>query len=412
MTLLGMARRHAFARPFLTVLNVSAVALGALLIAVVLGLNRGARDALTREAGMFDLVVGAKGSPLQLVLSSLYHLDAPTGNIRRETAERLAADPRVAFALPLCLGDNYRSFRIVGTSTNLFHLTAPKQTEPLLLFSRGRAFAKPFEVVLGAALPAATELGLGASFSGSHGVVSLPGSASHDEFPYTVVGILAPTGTAFDRAIYTPMESVWEVHAHEERAHDAIKGIEGRKPSDEVTSLLLRLKLRAARFALAEDIRARTEAMPAVPLNELNRFFLKVLEPMRLSLLAVAWMVVLAAMLSVTATLLQSAERRRRDLAILRCLGARPRHVLTLMLLEGLVITGLGVLAGALAGHGLLHAAAEWGRTHSGMVLDAWSWDREEILALSAVLATGLVAGLIPGLLGYRRTPARDLFTG
>ena len=86
--------------------------------------------------------------------------------------------------------------------------------------------------------------------------------------------------------------------------------------------------------------------------------------------------------------------------------------MLTLMLLEGLVITGLGVLAGALAGHGLLHAAAEWGRTHSGMVLDAWSWDREEILALSAVLATGLVAGLIPGVLGYRRTPARDLFTG
>jgi putative ABC transport system permease protein len=409
MTLAGMARRQLFARPLLSALNVAAVALGALLITVILGAGRSVERALTGEATLFHLAVGAKGSPLQLVLSSLYHLDVPTGNIPRETAERLMADPRVAVALPLCLGDNYRGFRIVGTHAGLFQLTRPDESTPLLRLAEGRPFAAPFEVVLGAGVARATGLRIGDTFSGTHGVVALRGAAEHGDFPYTVVGVLAPGAGAFDRALHTPMESVWQVHAKEQQAHDAAKGLASRDPSQEVTAVLLRLKLRAARFAFAEDIRTRTPAMPAVPLEELHRLFQRVLKPARFALLAVAGMVAFAALLSVTATLLQSAERRRRDLAILRCLGARPRQILALLLLEGLWLTGLGVAIGGLGGRLLLQAASWLSQRRSGIALDAWGGDAMEAFALLTLLLAGLLAGLLPGLLGYRRPPSRDL---
>jgi putative ABC transport system permease protein len=412
MTLMRMAWRYVAARPWLTLLNAGAVALGVMLIVVVLGLNRASREALGREAGLFDLVVGAKGSPLQLVLSAMYHLDIPTGNIQRSTADRLAADKRVAMALPLGLGDNFRGFRIVGTTTNLFSLTrGVKDRTPLLSVAEGNRFAKPFEAVLGAAVARQAGLAVGSTFSGTHGVVSLPGSETHDEFPYTVTGILESTGTAFDRAIYTPLESIWAVHRHEEAAHRP-EGDTGSRAEDEVTAVLVQLKLKALRFSFAEEVREKTEAMAAIPIQELNRFFLRVLEPIRLSLLAVAWMVVVAATLSVLATLLQSAERRRRDQAILRCLGARPRHLLVLVLLEALWVTGLGVVAGGLAGHGLLHLAASLSQNRAGLPLDAWRLGGDELLAVGAVMVAGLLAGLIPGIAGYRRRPAQDLQTG
>jgi putative ABC transport system permease protein len=179
-----------------------------------------------------------------------------------------------------------------------------------------------------------------------------------------------------------------------------------------VTAVLVQLKLKALRFSFAEEVREKTEAMAAIPIQELNRFFLRVLEPIRLSLLAVAWMVVVSATLSVLATLLQSAERRRRDQAILRCLGARPRHLLALVMLEALWVTGLGVVVGGLAGHGLLHLAAALSQNRAGLPLDAWRLSGEELLALSVVMVAGLLAGLIPGIAGYRRRPAQDLQTG
>ena len=415
MSLWRMAWRYLWGRALVTALTLTGIALSAALICSVLTLRRESEAGFLRESGQYDLVVGAKGSPLQLVLSSIYHLDVPTGNTPYDRYQALLADPRIESAIPLGLGDNFRGYRIVGTDTNLFQLTDRLDPQNQLFhLQAGRFFQNDFEVVVGAQAAGQTGLKLGDTFVGTHGLVVTPGSSEHKAFPYKVVGLLAPGNGASDRAIFTPLASVWRIHALEAEVHRKIAGVvsgnAAAPASDlEVTAILLRLKSVGLRLWLAQEIQKRTESMAAIPVNEMLRLYQQVLAPLQHVLLAVAALVVLVSALSITATLYQSAERRRRDLAVLRALGAHPREIFALVVLEAFLLTLLGLMVGWLIGHGALAMAGPYLRDSLGVGVSPWSMDRLEAMALGVVALGGLLAGLLPAVLAYRREPVSDL---
>lgn len=434
MTLPHISWRYLWARPLVSALTILGVALGVALVSSVLTVRRETMSTLMNEAGLYDLVVGAKGSPLQLILSSIYHLDLPTGNIPHDRYEALKADRRVRLAVPIGLGDNYRGFRIVGTEPHFFDLQRRdgKTAGDTAVFSvaEGRLFDKSFEAVLGADVVRQSGLGLGDTFAGTHGLVALAGSEEHSEFPFTVTGILARSGTSADRAVFVPLDSVWAVHDAEDKRHAELFGgdedeedeeeYEGegsfifnfagaRKQQREVTAVLLQLETPAMRLWMNDEIARETESMAARPLDEMLGLYLKVLSPMERTLLVVAYLVVVVAGLSILTTLYQAAERRRRDVAILRALGAKPREVFAIVTLEALLVTALGIGTGWLLGHGGVAIAAQIMQDRMGLVIGAWSVDREELIAIAVVGVVGLIAGFVPAAIAYRRSPVQDL---
>ncbi|MDB6138804.1 MAG: hypothetical protein JWO94_1876 [Verrucomicrobiaceae bacterium] len=425
MNLARIAWRYLWSRPLITIAAVTGIALGVALISAVLTLRRETEASLKREAGLFDLVVGAKGSPLQLVLSTVYHMDVPTGNIPVERYRALKANPQVAVAYAIGLGDNYQGFRIVGTEPAYFDMKSPKTGARVLEFAEGGVYKEPFDVVLGSSIAALTGLKLGSTFAGTHGLVSVPGSAEHSDFPYRVTGILKPSGTAQDRAIFAPLESIWRIHEAEDATHNAVKGLtaaenaggtttkaEGKGVRDEITAVLIQMKAPGLRLWLADEIRNGTESMPAIPMNEVLRLYENVLTPMQRALLAVAALVVVVSVLTVMTTLYQAAERRRKDIAIIRTLGARRWEVFFLSVAEAMLLSIIGIVAGAMLGHGGLALAGRLWQASSGIALGAWSMDSTEIELLSVVFICGSFAGLVPALVSYRRSPSGDLHGG
>lgn len=438
-----LAWRYLWHRPLVSFLTLSGIVLGVALICSVLTIRRETERAFLEEAGLVDLVVGAKGSPLQLVLSSVYHLDIPTGNISQEIYRKLANDGRIHRVYPLALGDNYRGHRIVGTTADFAGFSRRDRDtgewNPIVHLHAGRFFETDFEAVLGHEVARSSGLVIGDLFVGTHGLVAIPGAEKHGDFPYEVVGILAPTGTSIDRAIYTTLESVWIVHEKEEELHRRLYG-GGRNPasepspseeadeddepggipwlampvaeqraSNDVTALLVQLELPGLRLWMVDEINRTTDAMGAVPINEVLRLWQRVLRPMERALLAVAWLVVIVASLGIVATLVQSAERHRRDWAILRSLGARRWEIFALVLLESILLTALGILLGWLLGRGAVAVAGGYLRAATGFSVNPWVFDGVEILALGTVFAVGLLAGLLPAIAAYRRRPASDL---
>lgn len=205
MNLWRLSLAYLRARPLDAALNVLLLALGVGTITMLLLVQMQLKERLGRDARGIDLVVGAKGSPMQLILSSVYHLDVPTGNIPLEEAERLQRNPAVRASIPLALGDSHRGFRIVGTTPDyIAHYDA--------VLATGRLWQRPMEAVLGAEAARETGLTVSDQFVGAHGLVA--GGMAHDDDPLTVVGVLAPSGTVLDRLILTGVETVWQVHEH------------------------------------------------------------------------------------------------------------------------------------------------------------------------------------------------------
>ena len=410
MSFVGMAWRYLRFRWLVSLLTVIGIGLGVALVCAVLALRHESERALSRDAGLYDLVVGGKGSPLQLVLSSVYHLDSPTGNLPYSDFERLRRDSRVLWVAPVGLGDNFSGYRIVGTESQFFDLP-DRNGKAFFTFAKGKVFEDRFDVVLGSQVAASTGLGLGDTFFGTHGLVEVPGAEIHRDFPYRVSGILAPTATAQDRAIFGTLESVWEIHETEDRLHSAIQGsalLEGRKER-ETTAILIRLKTPGLRLWMADEIRKETDGIAAIPINEILRFQQGIIGPLQQALLFVAAAVVVVSCFTVLVTLHQAAERRRRDIAILRSLGALRREVASLVFAEGLLLTGGGILLGLLLGHGGLALSVGPFRDATGLILDPWRIPQAELVALGIMGLCGSLASFFPSLSCYSRTPIDDL---
>jgi putative ABC transport system permease protein len=382
-------------------------------------------DRLTRDARGIDLVIGAKGSPLQLILSSIYHVDFPTGNIPLAEVERWAEHPLVAEAIPLALGDSLAGFRVVGTE----HGYAAHYGAAL---AAGRLWQELFEATLGARVAAETGLGVGGRFVGSHGLA--PGGPEHGEHPYTVVGVLQPTASVLDRIVLTPIESVWLVHgmepherdegqpaAHAERYDDAAGDVAehaGEHADDhgdaeqhadehgevrplEVTALLIRYKSPVAAVQLPRLVNQESALQAASPAFETARLLSLVgvgLDTLR----GVGLLLIATAGLSVFIALSNAMQERRYDLAVMRTLGASRRQLFTQPLLEGLLLAGAGALLGILLGHAVAEAVGRLLPEGRDMGLSGLSWLPQELYVLVLALLVGLVAALLPAIQAYR----------
>lgn len=398
-------------RRLVTGLNILLLALAVATLVILLLASTQLADRMQRNAEGIDLVVGAKGSPLQLILSSIYHMDQPTGNVPLESVQMLRRDPAVRQVVPLALGDNFRGYRIVGSEPAYLGLYNAELAE-------GKIFGGQGEAVLGADVARNLGAGLGQKFIGSHGLSDSEGAGQHDVHPFETVGILKPTGTVIDRLILTSIESVWDVHgiAHEEEeTHDHDHDADGHHPdhdeeassahdgglAPEVTALLVRYRSVAGAVRLPSMINRQTDMQAAVPAVETARL---------LTLLGVgidgarlfAWLLAAVGGLSIFVTLLNAASAREADLALLRVMGASRARVFGTVMVEGLVTAGIGGLVGILVGHATLAGAMGSFAALGEMGLQPWQMHPGELVILAVVLLIGLLAALIPAVRVFR----------
>ncbi len=394
MTAPALAFAYLLDRPLTALLNIVLLALGVATIAALLSFDHQFRNRLTRDAQGVDLVVGAKGSRLQLVLSAVYHIDYPTGNIRLHEARPLLDHPAVQHAVPLALGDSIDGVRVIGTTADMVEFQDASLTE-------GRLWQESFEATLGA--DAAIRLGLapGDVFTTSHGLQA--GGPDHTDEPYTVTGILAPTGGIIDRLVLTDLQSIWNIHDHDEdHGTGEATSTENHEHSDihsdddrEITALLLSFKSPVAAITLAPTIDQNTSMMAASPAVETGRLF-ALLGP-GLDVLRVFGVILMAtAALGVFTALTSALEQRRRDISVLRTLGALHSWVVTVMLCEALFLTLSGTLLGFVFGHAALAVGAGSIAAAESSGLSGLVFAPTEGWLLLGAIATGLVAAAIP----------------
>ena len=339
-------------QPLSTLLTLLLLILGIGTMVVLMLLNAQFKARLQRDLAGIDLVVGAKGSPLQLILSSVYHVDIPTGNISLADASLVSQHPMVAATIPLALGDTFQGYRIVGTNTDY-----PQHYQAEL--ASGEFWQRPLEAVLGAQAAQGTGLTTNSEFVGSHGVggKSLLGHAEH---PFHVVGILKPTGTALDRLILTSIESVHEIHSHHgEKPTPNSPATPTNNPDEEITALLVKFRTPVAAVMLPRQINSQTSMQAAAPAFEVARLLELVgtgIEVIRIF----AYILLAMAALSIFIALYSALKKRQFDIAIMRTLGASKSKIFCLILLEGVLLSVVGALLGIILGHIATYVVAFW----------------------------------------------------
>jgi putative ABC transport system permease protein len=371
------------ARPLGTLLNVLLLAIGVGTIGFVRIVDEQIGDTLNRDAQGIDLVVGAKGSPIQLILAAIYQMDAPTGNIPLASVQELAKDPRVRRVIPISLGDSFRGFRIVGTTPDYIALYGGALEE-------GRAWNQTLEAVIGSDVAKRTRLGVGSRFVGSHGLAE--GGAVHGDTVYTIVGVLKPTATVLDRLVLVNTESVWQVHEGKITDAEELKVIAQER---EVTALLVQYATPLAAVTLPRYVNTQTNMQSASPAYESARLFRMIgigADVIR----AFGGVVLATAALSLFIALYHALNERAYDIAVLRTLGARPASIALMLMTEALILAILGGVLGLLLAHALVAALVAWMGEQESVRISARYFSRGELLLLVPSLAAAALAALLP----------------
>jgi putative ABC transport system permease protein len=424
--MLRLALSYLWDRRLNAALNILLVAIAVAMLTTLLLFSIQMTNRFQRDAEGVDLVVGAKGSPLQLILSSIFHIDQPTGNIPVESIDLLRRDPAIARVIPLALGDNFRGFRIVGTEPSYLDLQRAK-------LAKGRLNTAEGEAVIGAEVARQTGADLGQRFYGSHGLGEA--GAEHAHQPFTVVGILEKSGGATDRLIVTSVETVWSVHGvehdHDEDAsHEADHADAPHRPHDhdhdhehgaaraglqersqmrpEVTALLVTYRNASAAIRVPAVINRQTQLQAAVPATETARL-LSLFGASLAGAQIFAWLLAMIGGLSIFVALLNAVQTRAADLGLLRVMGARRSFVFGAMVFEGLIIGALGVAAGMVMGHALL-----WFATQKFSALASLGFDPLLLHPGALVIAVGVIAiaglsALLPAIRVYSGDAVRIL---
>ncbi|WP_222944710.1 ABC transporter permease [Cupriavidus campinensis] len=428
MTLTGMAARSAWNRRYNLLLMIVAIALSTALLLGVERLRHQVRAGFAQSISGTDLIVGARTSPVQLTLSTVFHLGGVTHGMSWASAQRIAAHPLVAWTIPVSLGDSHRGFPVLATSEDYFRYFHYGDRRPLAL-ANGRPFGAVFETVLGAEVARRLGYRVGDRIVLSHGGpahddhhadhvdhvdhmdhMDHADHADHADKPFVVTGILAPTGTPVDRTVHIRLDGMEAIHL-DWQAGAPVPGMsippalvgKFRLTPAHITGVLVGLKLRSRVFALQREIdedphEALMAVLPGVALDALWQI-VGVGEKSLLGMSALIGVVGLAGLVS---SILAALGERRRELAILRAVGARPIDLLILLATEGFVLMLAGTLAGYLLLTGLSLAGAPWLEARLGVALPV-AWPRpSELPLLAGILAAGAIASLLPGWRAYR----------
>ena len=413
--LLHLAARSAWNRRFALGLVVLSIALSTLLLLGIERLRQDVRASFSQAVSGTDLIVGARTGPVQLLLYAVFRIGNATNNIRTSSLDVLAKHRAVAWVVPISLGDSHRGFAVLGTTGDYFQRFRYGQRQPLVL-AQGKPFEALYDAVIGADVARRLGYAIGQRIVLSHGDGAMAAN-DHADKPFTIVGVLAPTGTPVDRTVHISLQAIEAIHldwvagtplpGQAVSANDAAK--RDLTPRT-VTAALVGLKSRAAVFAVQREVAAfRDEPLlailPGVALDEL--WDLVALGERGLQ--AVSVLVAVVSLAGLVAVILAGLNERRRELAILRAVGAGPRQVLLLLALEGALVTATGVVAGAAVCAGAVALLAPWVQAQWGITLGARPPGSAEWALMGAVLVGGFLASLVPGWRAYRLSLADGL---
>jgi putative ABC transport system permease protein len=408
MSLLKIVWSYLFARPLSTVLNIVLLSLGTSVITILILFNNQLLEKISDNTRGIDLVVGAKGSPMQLILCNIFHVDFPTGNIKLVEAEKIANNRLVKRAIPLALGDSYQGYRIIGTNESYTKVYDAQ-------LANGNWFQSPMEVVLGSTVARALQLKLSDQFESNHGL-SMEGHA-HAEHGFIVKGILKPTGSVIDNLIFTSVESVWLVHDGAEVLSDTAVQKSKLVPSvplfdstREITSLLIEYRSPMGAIQLPRIVNSQSSMQAASPAFETARLF---------SILGVgfdiitgfAYLLVFISALSIFIALYNALKERRYDMSIMRTMGATRLRLFIIILLEGITLTFIGCLVGLTLGHAVIIVMASTVSDVAKAGITGLVFYNEEWIILVGSLFLGLLCSVIPAIQVYRTDISKVLAT-
>jgi len=421
---LNIAWRNIIARPVQTLITILVVGMAIALSVTVVHLNDGLQRGIIRASDPFGvLVVGAKGSAQQLVLSTLLLQGNPVGNIPHHIYDELVADPRVALAVPIAMGDNVGNARIIGTNHDFFTLGPSLQEPPSFHLAQGKLFAQNFEAVLGSKAAGNLGLDIGDRFLPAHGVSQGLASDEHN-VPHTVVGILQPSNTPFDNAVFTTLESVIEIHAEhsdeehvngetapDEHAdeHGDEHGDEAHADSEQITAVLVRPTGFIEQNELWQEFYTGTEAQAAFPGRELGSLF-DLLNQGQELLRVVGYLAAGMAALTLFLAVYSATGARERLLAIMRGLGANRNTVFRIVLFETVLTALLGALLGRLVGYAVANGIAGQMTAQSSIPITIRYLPQLELFLWGLPLLLGFVAGLLPAVQAYCANVVEKLF--
>lgn len=402
-------------RPLGTALTVITLAASVALISLLLQFGVHVESRIKKDIAGVDLVVGAKGSPLQLILSSLLHIDVPTGNIPVAEAQVLLRDPQVQAAVPLALGDSFRGFRIVGTTPEFLQLyKAP--------ISTGQRWSGPQQVVIGAAVHKTLNMDVGQQFFGAHGLSTTgKGLMEHAHAPYKVVGVLAPMNSVVDRLILTPLDSVWAAHKNKhENSHDEDHDTHNKnlfdfhmdEPSNrKITALLIKYRSPITAVRLPRSVNAKTGLQAAAPAIEITRLF-RLSSGLASAAIAVAVLLAFIGSLSIFSVVSNTSVAGLYDIALMRAMGASQQLIVSQRILEGALLAALSAVVGILLAHLMLFFACQTSGTIAAFGLNGQTFFKTELYVFAGTVVIGAIAALWPALSNYRISPSLLLQRG
>lgn len=348
MNIIKIALKNLLKKALTNGLSTLLMALGVAIISLIISLNSQLDNQFIKNIKGIDMVIGAKGSPLQLILASIYQIDSPTGNINFDAAKKIVQNPFIKKAIPLALGDSYQGYRIIGTdSTYLNHFKAE--------IAIGKIFEKPMDCVIGYGISQKFKIKVGDQLGSSHGLDAE--GEQHQEAKYTVTGLLKYNNSTLDQLIITPLESVWSVHHSAEKHTSAFdllteqpdKNLTNEKADNEITAMLVKFRNPMGLMTIPRNINANTNMQAALPAIEINRL----LSLLGIGVEALKWLaiiIILVAGISVFVTLYNSLKERKYELALMLSMGATRFQLFLMLLIEGLFIGIMGFILGIFIG--------------------------------------------------------------
>ncbi len=407
MNIFSLSYKNVIARPLNSFLSFLLLGFGVSIVVLILLISSQLKSEISKNSKGIDLVVAAKGSPLQIILANIFHIDFPTGNISLKEASEISHNRYIQSAIPLSLGDSYNGFRIVGTTKAYGELYDMKVSE-------GAWFADHMEAIIGAEVARKLDLNIGDRITSQHGLSS--DGDGHDDNPFVVTGIFESNSSVVDRLILVDLPSVWHVHGHEDHENDSLVsiahlGIEVTREQleqEEITSLLIKYRSPMGAVTLPRQINSNSNFQAASPAFETARLFnIMGVGGKAVNILGI--LIIIISAISVFIALLNSLKDRKYDIAIMRSMGASRAKVFLLIISEGMVISLASALVGLMIAHTLLFVI---GWSIDGVDFSAWYLMSEEFLVLVGCLLVGLMASIIPAIFAYKTDISETLSKG
>ena len=410
MTLLNLTWKSLLNRKATVTLTLFSISLSVCLLLGVEKIRYQVKDSFSSTVSGTDLIVGARSGQINLLLYSVFRIGNATNNISWDSYQKISQHPKVKWAIPLSLGDSHRGFRVLGTNTDYFRHFKYGQKTPLE-FKEGKPFSQLFDVVIGAEVARSLGYKLGQSIVVAHGA----GNAAlveHDDKPFRVVGILKPTGTPVDRTLHVSLEAIEAIHI-DWKAGVRFPGVsigaeeveEMQLQPKQITAFMLGLNSRLSTFHIQRQINKYKREpllaiLPGVALQELWQMF-SIAEK---ALVMVSVLVTVSSLIGLLTLMLTSLNERRREMAILRSVGARPVHIFLLLTFESVIITFLSLLAGTLLYYAALILTAPYLQQSFGILLQVQNISEVQWIWLGLMLVVGSVIGIVPGYRAYRQS--------